>query len=410
MRAATCLLGLCVASWSPELFGQLAPVATNAAIAAAAAAAATNGISTSSVVTVVAVPVPPIVVPITVGSSEPGTLPPAPTLVTTPIVPVVPRLTNLSTRARVTSDSPVVAGFAISGATPRTVLVRAAGPALSAFGLAGAVVAPRLRLRNAAGAVLLENAGWGGAPDVAAAMATTGAFLFAPGSADSAAVVTLTPGGYTVEVSDDVGIGGVALTEVYDVQGTAAGSHLVNVSTRSTVAGGGGELVSGFVLAGDGYQTFLLRGVGPGLAPFGVSGVLSDPVIALFDSAGRKIAFNDNWSGAARPGTAATGASPGSGSGIVTETLDPDLVNSASAAAGAFALDPSSYDAAFVTTLAPGAYTVQLTGANVVTVTASTGTSSTNGAIGLAQPAGPLSVTSTPAAPGVALLEIYQLP
>jgi len=334
---------------------------------------------------------------------------PAPTTPAVPVAaPSAARLVNLSTRARVTSDSPLVAGFAISGTDPRTVLVRAAGPGLAAFGVSGAVTAPHLRLHDAGGVVLLENAGWGDSTALGKAFQATGAFLFAPGSADAAAVVTLAPGSYTVEVLDDSGRGGVALAEIYDVQGTAAGSRLVNVSARSTVAPGGGELVSGFVLAGDGYRTLLLRGVGPGLSQFGVSGVLSDPVLTIFNTTGRRIMFNDNWSGAAKPGASAIAATPASGSGIVTATLDPDLVISDSQATGAFALDPNSYDAALVTTFAPGAYTMQVTGASVVTVTPNYGPST--GVVGTAQPVTSVTLTSVPAAPGVALLEIYEVP
>src|ERR1039457_6589545 len=95
-------------------------------------------------------------------SAVAATAVPAPTTPAVPVAaPSAARLVNLSTRARVTSGSPLVAGFAISGTDPRTVLVRAAGPGLAAFGVSGAVTAPHLRLHDAGGAVLLENAGWG---------------------------------------------------------------------------------------------------------------------------------------------------------------------------------------------------------------------------------------------------------
>ena len=38
-----------------------------------------------------------------------------------------------------------------------------------------------------------------------------------------------------------------------------------------------------------------MRALGPSLARFGVSGVLSDPTLTIYDSTGTVIASNDNW-------------------------------------------------------------------------------------------------------------------
>jgi hypothetical protein len=38
-----------------------------------------------------------------------------------------------------------------------------------------------------------------------------------------------------------------------------------------------------------------VRALGPSLASFGVSGVLSDPTLTIYDSTGSAIASNDNW-------------------------------------------------------------------------------------------------------------------
>ena len=380
-------------------------------------AATSSSGGASSVVSVTPATTPPTVVP--------PSLAPAPTIVPVPPTPrkgsvTEARLVNLSTRARVTAASPLISGFAISGTTARPMLVRAAGPGLTAFGVTGALATPRLQIRDAAGALVAENAGWGGSAALANTFANAGAFPFAAGSADAAAVVTLAPGSYTVQVLDaspnNPSTGGVALVEVYDVGNRADDSCLVNVSTRSTVTTGGGELISGFVLAGDGYGTFLFRGVGPGLAALGVSGVLNDPVLTIFDSARRQVAYNDDWNGGPKPGTsqAAQVAQPVSGSGVVIPTLDPDLVIADSQATGAFVLAANSLDAALVTTLAPGAYTVQVRGAGTVvsTFTPNAGANPTPGAPGAAQQAGSgtVSLTLVPPSPGVALLEIYEVP
>lgn len=245
------------------------------------------------------------------------------------------RLANLSTRGRVTADSPLILGFAIAGSEPRRVLLRAVGPALTAFGVGGALPATRLQVFGASGALLASNEGWGGVAEIAQAAATTGAFPLVAGSADSAAVLTLSPGSYTIQVVDARGGGGVALAEIYDA-GSGDASRLVNVSSRGGVGTGGNALISGFVIAGDLSQRLLLRGVGPGLAKFGAVGVVADPSLALFDSAGVELGANDNWvSSVAQISTATVGA-------------------------GAFALDAGSKDAAVLANLPAGAYTIQV--------------------------------------------------
>jgi len=215
------------------------------------------------------------------------------------------------------------------------VLVRAVGPALSGFGVSGALAATRLQIYDASGALLSSNEGWANAAELVQAAAVTGAFPLAAGSADSAAVVTLAPGNYTIQVGDARGTGGVGLAEIYDA-GTSTASRLVNVSSRASAGTGANALISGFVIAGDLSQRVLLRGVGPGLAQFGTTGVVADPAIALFDAEGRELGANDNWV-----------------SSIAT-------VSSAAAGAGAFALSVGSKDAAVLATLPSGAYTIQV--------------------------------------------------
>jgi hypothetical protein len=99
------------------------------------------------------------------------------------------------------------------------VLIRAAGPALAGYGVAGTLAEPVLKIFSGA-QELASNAGWTTAPNLAelrAAAASTGAFAFAEGSKDSALLVTLGPGGYTIQVSGANRTSGVALVEVYEV-------------------------------------------------------------------------------------------------------------------------------------------------------------------------------------------------
>jgi probable HAF family extracellular repeat protein len=72
--------------------------------------------------------------------------------------PSSPRLINVSARAQVgTGGNILIAGFVIGGTTARTVLIRASGPALQAFGVSGTLPDPELQLFDtAAGNVLVE--------------------------------------------------------------------------------------------------------------------------------------------------------------------------------------------------------------------------------------------------------------
>lgn len=130
-------------------------------------------------------------------------------------------LANLSARARVpAADGALIAGFVIRGQASLTVLIRGIGPALFAFGLSDALPATRLSLVRD-GETRFTNTRWSSAAnalELREAARRTGAFALAPGSADSALLVTLEPGAYTAVVGSPAGAGGVALVEVYEVR------------------------------------------------------------------------------------------------------------------------------------------------------------------------------------------------
>ena len=136
----------------------------------------------------------------------------------------LPRLSNLSTRSMVGTGSDIlIAGFAIAGAGTKQVLIRAVGPALTGFGVPGALADPRLEVFDSAGRSLAANDNWG-TPVGSAAQATTatfaqvGAFPLAAGSRDAALLITLNAGAsYTVQVAGVSNTTGEALIEVYEV-------------------------------------------------------------------------------------------------------------------------------------------------------------------------------------------------
>jgi hypothetical protein len=131
------------------------------------------------------------------------------------------KLTNVSTRLNIGSGSAVaIVGFHITGSAPKRLLIRGAGPGLTALGVSGALATPHLQLMNSAGTLIRENFSWGSGNDVAlvtAAESGTGAFTYTAGSADSAILMDLPPGTYTAELSGTGAATGVGLVEVYEV-------------------------------------------------------------------------------------------------------------------------------------------------------------------------------------------------
>lgn len=123
--------------------------------------------------------------------------------------PEIP-LAGISTRGLVqTGDNVMIGGFAIQGAGPQTVVVRARGPSL---GVAGALGDPVLTLVPADGSPALVNDDWQTAANAAQLQATG----LQPGNTkESAMLLTLNPGAYTAIVSGAGGGSGVAIVEVY---------------------------------------------------------------------------------------------------------------------------------------------------------------------------------------------------
>ncbi len=136
------------------------------------------------------------------------------------------RLINLSTRGEVgTGNDIMIPGISIgAGASNRTLLIRAAGPALNALGVQGALLDPTMSVLDGAGATVASNDNWDSpigdaktSAALAAAFTQTGAFPFAANSLDAALIGAFSPGSYTVLVSGNGGSTGVSLVEVYDM-------------------------------------------------------------------------------------------------------------------------------------------------------------------------------------------------
>ena len=110
---------------------------------------------------------------------------------------------------------------------------------------------------------------------------------------------------------------------------TGTAGRLTNLSARAFVPDANDPLIAGFVTAGTGATTALLRGIGPGLAQFNVSDAMRDPNLTLVRD-GTTQTTNDNWDSALAP--------------IFTSV-------------GAFPLPPGSNDAAIESSITAGNYT-----------------------------------------------------
>jgi glucose/arabinose dehydrogenase/mono/diheme cytochrome c family protein len=130
------------------------------------------------------------------------------------------RLTDISVRAQVgAGDDILIPGIVVGPGEPTTVLVRAVGPGLEQFGVSNFLESVTLNLLSG-GTSIVSNTGWStasNAAEIESAAALIDAFPLEAGSGDSAVLVTLNPGNYTLHVSSNTGQGGVALVEVREV-------------------------------------------------------------------------------------------------------------------------------------------------------------------------------------------------
>ncbi|MSU48619.1 MAG: hypothetical protein EXS37_05905 [Opitutus sp.] len=215
-------------------------------------------------------------------------------------------LLNVATRAFVgTGDQVLIGGFVIQGPQPKELLIRAAGPALAAFGVSRALGDPIVRIFSG-GTLTAENDNWSlpigaGRPAtpvaIAAAAARINAFPFVAGSADAAILITLPPGAYSAVMEGARGTTGFGLIEAYEV-GQDAG-RIVALATRGYADRSGKEMYAGFVVQGVPGTTkrLLVRVLGPtlGRSPFNLPEVLDDPEMEIRNAAGDTVIRSDDW-------------------------------------------------------------------------------------------------------------------
>src|SRR5437764_5051024 len=118
----------------------------------------------------------------------------------------------------------------------------------------------------------------------------------------------------------------------------SASAKLSNISTRALVQTGNNVLISGFIIAGSGNKSILVRTLGPTLSSFGIADALANPFLELHNSAGAIITSNNDW------GSAANAQS-------IPANLRP----------------PNNLESAILASLAPGKYTAVISDVNSTT-------------------------------------------
>src|SRR5438067_48751 len=245
--------------------------------------------------------------------------------------PPTAQLVNISTRASVKTGAGVtIGGFIVTGTASKQVVVRGLGPTLGQppFNVPNVLADPTLNLHDSTSSIA-TNDNWRDTQQ--AAIQATG--LAPPNDAESAILITLQPGNYTAILAGKNGTTGVGLVEVYDIN-AGVFAELTNVSTRGFVGTGDNVMIGGFITqGGNGSTQVLVRGLGPTLAQSGVSGVLADPFLRLFDGNGNVLYTNNNWKDTQQAAIQATGLAP-----------------------------PNDLEAAILVTVAAGHYTAILSG------------------------------------------------
>jgi len=83
--------------------------------------------------------------------------------------------------------------------------------------------------------------------------------------------------------------------DAVDGLGGTAPANLVNISTRMQVGTGSNVMIGGFIITGTANKDVAVRGIGPTLGGFGVTGFLVDPTLELHNSSGATLMVNDDW-------------------------------------------------------------------------------------------------------------------
>jgi hypothetical protein len=162
---------------------------------------------------------------------------------------------------------------------------------------------------------------------------------------------TADAGAYSVVASNEAGSTPLSAGTLQ----VTANTWLANLSARAFAGTQPQILIAGFVINGTGTKNVLIRGVGPLLSQFDVSGPLANPQLQLFDGTDAIIATDIGWGNASVPGPSTVPATIQP----ATTALFDELY--------AYPLPAGSADCAMLAGLPPAAYTAQVSGAGNTT-------------------------------------------
>jgi hypothetical protein len=251
---------------------------------------------------------------------------------------------NVSTRLPVgTGDNVLIEGFIVQGpaGSSKKVMVRAIGPSLTPFGITDALADPTLEIHDSNNVIVATNDNWKttqvGGIITGDQFAEINASQLAPSNdLESAIIANLAPGSYTAVVRGSGNAIGTGVVDAYDLS-AGSSAKLANIATRGLIQPGDKLMIAGFIIQ-TGPVRAVVRAIGPSLAAFGITNALPDTTLQLRDQNGAIVVENDNWKI----------RSDGSSQQAELE---------------ATALQPTNdLEAAVVTTLQPGQYTVQVRG------------------------------------------------
>jgi len=132
------------------------------------------------------------------------------------VEPAQHQLLNISTRGFLRGGNDIlIAGFVVGGTGPvgTSILVRALGPSLSAFGISDPLADPVIELRDASGTLLASNNDWKDTQQDA----ISGTTLAPTNDRESAILTSLHGGAFTAIVGSATGSPGTVVVEVYNL-------------------------------------------------------------------------------------------------------------------------------------------------------------------------------------------------
>jgi hypothetical protein len=198
------------------------------------------------------------------------------------------------------------------------VVLRGIGPSLN---VPGKLEDPVIQVFNSTGVNIAGNDDW---KTNQQEVQDTG--LAPSNDRESALVMRLDPGTYTVVMRGKNNGSGIGVVDMYDI-GLAANARLANVSSRGKIGTGDNILIGGFFA---GPQTaavtgVVFRAIGPSLSKFGVPQPMQDPTIEIHNGNGDVIASNDDWQSSQKSEIEAIGLAPSDSreSAILMRNFDP---------------------------------------------------------------------------------------